>query len=612
MIVLDPDKMRRLDGRAIGEFGVPGVVLMEAAGTMATILARSLLGERLKNKGVVIVCGGGNNGGDGMVVARHLAGRVGWVDVFLLAEPERLRGEAAANWRLLETLAAKTDQTWARAPTEAEAHGVRPSLAVHIFNSPQAFSELEWSLEECDLVVDGIFGTGFHGRPTGEAMTAIKQINACRRRSRLRRDGAPLVLALDIPSGVDGATGQAARAEDMWETNSAHPDDAWLAVAADVTVTFGHLKTGLVQHPGIELAGTVYVADIGLPPATRESETEDAEVEMALADVKLARSLLPVRPEDGNKGTFGRALIVAGSAGMSGAAVLAGRAAVRAGAGLVTVAVPHLIQPIVAGLLPEALTFGLSDTGDGRLGPGALPGLEGRLPGFDAAAAGPGLGSGGDTGENVLEFLRGLIAQIADLGKKLVLDADALNAVARDREAMAPVLRGLGGANLVLTPHPGEMARLLGSDVKSVQADRVRAAREAASLYGATVVLKGAGTVIATPEGRVTFNPTGNPALAVGGTGDVLTGVIVALLAQGLSAWEAAVAGAFWHGLAADLWAKKNGSSGLVASELADLLPQARREILVGTEPPYWRWHELGVAASPGLSRAGPDTMEVR
>lgn len=588
MIVLSPEEMRRLDERAIQEFGIPGAVLMESAGTAAALVARSLLGGRLADASVVVVCGGGNNGGDGLVVARHLAGRVGRVEVFLTVEPELLKGEAAENWRLLEAIASGA-----------------PGVSCSVLGG--AWTRFAAALERCDLIVDAIFGTGFRGEPEGVARKAIGAINAVsggyeasraegtsgglRANGRSRR---PLVLALDIPSGVDGATGRAAAASPS-EANGLRAGRAWLPVAADVTVTFGHLKTGLVQYPGAELAGDVYVADIGLP-------TGGASAAADLVTSRLVRRLLPSRPMDSNKGTYGRVLIVAGRAGMAGAAAFAGRAALRAGAGLVTLAIPSGVQPVVAGLLPEALSLGLGNSEDGGLGPEAWGSLERRLAGFDALAVGPGLG----VGDDVQRLVRDVGTAAAALGKKLVLDADALNAVSRDREAAAEELRRVGPENLVMTPHPGEMARLLGvsggvggtgpDGVARVQDDRVRAAREVAAFYGATVVLKGAGTVVAAPDGRVALVVTGNPALAVGGTGDVLTGVVVALLGQGLTAWDAAVAGAFWHGFAGELWAAGHGPSGLLASELADLLPNAREAIISGANPPGWRWYALSLA----------------
>jgi ADP-dependent NAD(P)H-hydrate dehydratase / NAD(P)H-hydrate epimerase len=387
-------------------------------------------------------------------------------------------------------------------------------------------------LAEAHVVVDALLGTGTRGAPTGLTADLIERINA---------SGRP-VVALDIPSGLPADGGA----------------PSGPAVRAAATFTFAGLKHGLVQPPGLDFAGRVTVVPIGIPDAETGRGIRAWLIERA--DVAAH---FPPRPRDAHKGTYGSLLIVGGSLGKTGAAALAARSAMRAGGGLVTTATAASQQPIVAGLVIESMTEPLAETAAGTVALTArerVVALAGRR---DAVALGPGLGLEAETQELARQLAR-------DLDRPLVLDADALTALA----GRLDLLRG-APAPRCLTPHPAEMARLLGTSVADVQRDRVGAARGVATAYGVNVALKGATTVVAVADGRVFLNPTGNPGMASGGTGDVLTGIVGAFLARGMDAADALVAAVYLHGSAGDLAAARLGEESLIASDVIDSLPDA-------------------------------------
>ncbi len=393
-------------------------------------------------------------------------------------------------------------------------------------------------LAGADVIVDAIFGTGFKGSPMGLAAQMIEAANAA---------PAP-VVAVDVPSGVDADSGGVRGA----------------AIVAAATVTMGWPKVGLLLYPGAARAGRLYVADIGYPPGLLERFRPTTHA----VTPEMVRQTLPPRPPDGHKGTFGRVLICAGSVGFSGAPSLCALGALRAGAGLVTVGVSEAIYPIVAAREVEAMPHPLPDE-DGGVGAAAWERLAELSADADVIAAGPGLGRRPGTAALIRRML-------TESRLPLVLDADALNLLAGTDGA------GAGSAPKILTPHPGEMARLLKTPISSVQEDRLRTAREAARTFNAVVVLKGARTVVAAPQGEAFIIPTGNPGMATGGMGDVLTGVIAALVAQRLPLLAAAWAGAYLHGLAGDLVSERMGTAGLLAREVADAVPPARLAVLSG------------------------------
>jgi len=395
-----------------------------------------------------------------------------------------------------------------------------------------------------DIVLDCLLGTGSSGAPRGAIAAAIA--SACA--------GPAPVLACDIPSGIDPDTGEVAGA----------------AIRARTTVALSTLKRGLLLHPGAAHAGAIRVAAIGIPAACFPPAPDH------LATRDLVRGLLPERAQhrDANKGSFGKVLVVAGSRGMAGAAVLAGTAALRAGAGLVHVAVPHGVLGAAATLAPELVFHAMPETASGgHGGAGAWERLEELLSGVDAVAAGPGLGRD----PAALALVRDLVRRTR---LPLVVDADGLAAFAGTAETLRP-----SGPPVVLTPHPGEMARLRGIASGEVQARRWDTAREAAISLGAVVLLKGARTVIGEPTGGICVNRDGSPALATAGSGDVLTGVVAALLAAGLAPWDAARAGAYLHALAGERAAAPPFRGGVLAGEIRDHLPGAWRDILENPDP---------------------------
>jgi ADP-dependent NAD(P)H-hydrate dehydratase / NAD(P)H-hydrate epimerase len=514
--VVTANEMRRADRRATERYGVPSLLLMENAGRGAVDALVRVLGP-VGRRRIAVVCGKGNNGGDGFVVARHLLARGARVSTWLVGRTGEVQGDARVNLDALQ-------RAGERVAEAADPVG-------------EAFGRLRTALENADVVVDALLGTGMRGAATGPTAAAIEAINAAERP----------VCALDLPSGLP-SDGEA-------------PTGA--VVRARITVTFGLPKLGLVLPTGATYAGRVEVADLGIPRAWLEEGVPTALLEAA--DVRAA---FPPRPVDAHKGTYGHLLVVAGSVGRTGAAVLACLGALRAGTGLVTCATPGSQQPVVAGRLSEAMTEPLPETGTRTLSVKAVERVMELLARMDAVAIGPGVGLDAETQAAVRTLVR-------DAERPMVVDADALTALVgcleMCRDARAP---------RVLTPHPGEAARLLGCGIAELQADRIASARRLATESGATVALKGARTVIAGPDGRVTLNPTGNPGMATGGTGDVLTGVAGGLLAQGVAPAAAVSCAVYLHGLAGDLAAETRGAAGLVASDVANSIPAAIRRIL--------------------------------
>ena len=516
--------MRALDRHTIEKLGVPGDLLMESAGRAVAAEVLAWHAEVGFGSQVCVVCGGGNNGGDGLVIARHLALLGVPLRVLLLADPEKLRGDAARN---LER---------ARA------------LGLELVSGDAADSHSHSQLPSRGVVVDAIFGTGLSRDVSGPAAGMIAAVNA---RRAAQPDGSLRVVSVDVPSGLDCDTGQP------------HGE----VVRADSTVTIGLPKLGLALEPGRELAGRVVVARIGIAN-TAPGVQPDAELWSPLA----AGRALPQRPVAGHKGRFGHVLLVAGSAGKTGAAALAATAAGRAGAGLVTLGCPASLNPVLEVKCTEAMTAPLADSEEGELLSTAEHAVLALAAERDVVAMGPGVGRS----EETQALMRGLARR---LESPLVIDADGLFAFAADASALKA-----RRAPTILTPHPGEAARLLGRSAGAVNRDRVATARELAELTGSVVVLKGAATVSAGPDGRIVVNPTGGPSLATGGTGDVLTGVVAAFLAQGQAVLESAAAAAYLHGASADRLAARRGRAGLLAEDVAHELPAAAEALRVRVE----------------------------
>ncbi len=412
----------------------------------------------------------------------------------------------------------------------------RLGLSVHFISEASEFKPF-FSENPPALVIDAIFGTGLQSTVRGLQAAAIKQINEL---------NAP-VFSVDIPSGVDGSSGRV----------------CGVAVAADLTVTFDHAKIGHGSYPGAVYVGDLKVVDIGIPAIGRQIFSSH----VSLLDEADARALLPDRSTVGHKGTFGHLLILAGSPGKTGAAALAGNGATRSGCGLVTVATPASIHDIVEVKLTEAMSYPLADQ-DGLISLSAQEQITHMLVDRQALAVGPGLGQNYQLKE-LLKFL------LATVTVPMVVDADGLNLLT----GQLGCLSDRDGGQVVLTPHPGEMARLTGLTVAEIEANRFEVAHDFAVKYGVVLLLKGAGTIIAAPDGRVNINSSGNDGLASGGSGDVLTGLIGGLLAQGLDGFAAASLGAWLHGRAAELVAIQQGSAGMVASDLILQFPVARQEL---------------------------------
>ncbi len=493
----DAREQRALDEWAIGERGIPGVELMERAGTGLA----ELTGELAPVGRVVVVCGKGNNGGDGLVAARVLRDRGREVDVLLLGEPDELRGDAATN---LERL---------------------PGPPVLPFDAGL--------LSRAAAIVDAILGTGFAGEPREPAVGAIEAINGA------ASDGRVVVVACDVPSGVDASTGEVAGA----------------AVCARATATFNAAKPGLWIDPGKTHAGEVRVIDIGIPVGGPADPSIGLIAKRVIGEI-------PRRGRASTKFAAGSVLVCGGSRGLTGAPCLASESAMRAGAGYVTACVPSSLNVVFESRLLEVMTVPLPDS-DGALDPAGVEQVLERAERADAIVLGPGLGRP----SGALEFARTL-AHSVEL--PLVLDADGLNAHAGSLQSLAA-----RSAPTVLTPHAGELARLLESDSAAVGARRLDSARRAASDAHAIVVLKGDDTLVAAPDGRVAVNRGGASALATAGTGDVLSGVIGAFLAKRMDPFAAACAGVLVHSRAGLLTAQEIGSEGVIASDVIAALPRA-------------------------------------
>ncbi|MGI9953169.1 NAD(P)H-hydrate dehydratase [Moorellaceae bacterium AZ2] len=509
MYLVTAAEMGEIDRLASRDYFIPSIVLMENAGLRVVESIRRYFGGTARGKRVLIFAGKGNNGGDGVVVARHLHNEGAEVKVFLLARPEELRGDPRTNLEIYQKMGGKVF------PLLEQNHLQRADIA----------------LLYADLVVDAIFGTGFKGAALGVAGEVIQLINRA----------AKPVVAVDLPSGLEADTGR-----------SHGP-----CIRATWTVTFALPKLGLALEPGATLAGRVEVADIGIPRQLIESR--GLKVRLLTSD--WCRDHLKPREPTAHKGSFGHVLVVGGCRGMTGAPILTAMGALRAGAGLVTAAVPRSCQGVVAAGAAEIMTRGLPETPDGALSREALPFILEMLERCQVLAIGPGLSR--DPSASLL--VRELLPQVRC---PVVVDADALNALADDSKWLWEPK-----GEVVVTPHPGEMARLKGTTAAKIQEDRLSTAARAAQEWRAVVVLKGARTIIACPAGDTYVNPTGNPGMATGGSGDVLTGIIAGLIAQGLAPGTAAAMGAYLHGAAGDEAARLKGQRGLVAGDLLAFLP---------------------------------------
>lgn len=515
MNVVSAAQMREIEQRAIQEYGIPSILLMENAAMAVVREIRQHFAELQQTESgrkAVVLVGKGNNGGDGLAVARHLSQLDMQVTVFLFAAPEEFQGDAALNLQLIQGTTCKLFLV------EGEKQRRLTRLA----------------LNQTDVVVDAIYGTGLRGALPSLVEDCIQDVNQV----------PAWVVAVDIPSGVEADTGNVYN----------------VAVQADLTVTFGLPKLGHFLDQGAEHCGKLIVDTISIPP----KYLEDEMLTTSVLTSREIRELLPKRRVHGHKGTHGRGILAAGSPGMTGAAILAGKGALRSGIGLIQIVTPGSAAAIIAAGLTEATVWPIEQ--DNPWQAGAWSVIEERCQGAQALAMGPGMGQHLEA----LELIEMVLHQIT---LPLVMDADALNLIAKAPQLLQGRQRK---GPLILTPHPGEMARLCQMSIAEVQTNRLELAVSKAVEWEVVVVLKGAVTIVAAPDGRVFLNPTGNPGLGTGGTGDVLTGSILAWLAQGVPPVEAACLGVYLHGLAGDRLAQEVGLSGFTASEVADALPKVR------------------------------------
>lgn len=477
----------------------------------------------LRSRRILLLAGKGNNGGDAFAAARHLRNKGSEVIIYITAKQEEVSGDAGTNL----AIAGKTGIQIVELPACSD------------------LSKFSEDISKADLIIDGILGTGFKGELSGLIKAVAGLVNSSPGR----------VLSIDIPSGVDGGTGRV----------------EGLCIKAERTVTFCLPKVGLVLHPGCDYTGELIVADIGIP----EEAIKKQNIKLFTIDSNMISSVIPERKADSNKGSYGRILVISGSTGMTGSGCLCAGAALRSGAGLVYLGVPASLAPIYSSAILEPVILPLEDYGTGRVSKACMGKLLEHLGRMDAAAIGPGL----STGESVPEVIYSVIE---NTGVPLVIDADALNSIAVNIN----ILKRLK-ATAVITPHPGEMARLLGTDIRKVQEDRLGAAVNFAAEWGVIVVLKGSRTIIAFPDGRAYINTGGNPGMATAGTGDVLTGIIAGLAGQGMSPEQAAVAGVYLHAAAGDAAALRKGMHGMVAGDLLEELPYIIKALTKGVTKEY-------------------------
>ncbi|MBI5589939.1 MAG: NAD(P)H-hydrate dehydratase [Deltaproteobacteria bacterium] len=517
MPIVTASEMQQMDRETIESFGLPGRVLMENAGRgVIDVMIQTF--PDICDQDIGIATGRGNNGGDGFVIARYLAAMGAAVSVYLFSDRAAVKGDAAANLKLLDAL----------------------KIPVVEITDPALLARHQIAMRQHRIWVDALLGTGLNAEVKGLFRTAIEFLNSLNRP----------IIAVDIPSGLNADTGMIYGA----------------CIRAHTTVTFGFPKIGHILFPGAGVTGRLEIIDIGIPPHIVRAVGPKHHI---LTSEAIASSF-PRREATSHKGTTGHVLVIGGSTGKAGAAVMSGLGALRSGAGLVTLAIPESLNTIIQSRISEIMTAPMNGRKEGLWDDSVLDAIREQLQGKKCLAMGPGMSALPETRKLVIEILRGVSIPV-------VLDADGLNCVC----GRLDVLKDLK-APAILTPHPGEMSRLTGVSVSDIQADRIGIARRFSRDHHVHLILKGARTVIAHPDGTVYINPTANPGMAAAGMGDVLTGVIAGLLAQGLGAEDASHAGVYLHGKAADAFCESKGPFGFLASEVAGALPGVIKEVLDG------------------------------
>lgn len=463
----------------------------------------------IKGKKVCLLAGKGNNGGDAFAIARHLYNNGAKVLVFLLAKKNEIKGDAKTNLDILDKM------------------GVNVIEILDISDLNDAKKHLSHS----HLIVDGIFGTGIKGNIPQLISQIINFIN---------EKDIP-VISVDIPSGINGETGEI----------------LGTCIKAYKTVTFGYAKVGLFVHPAAQYTGETVVADIGIP----KNVVDKFDIKNYIIDDETVRKIIPKRYSDSNKGSYGKLLLLTGSRGMTGAGCLAGKAALRSGLGLLYLGVPASLTNVYDSILIESVTLPLEDDDTGYITKGCIESLKEYMAGVDVIALGPGLSTKGDVGDVVFSI-------VENSKVPLVIDADGINVISKNIEVLKK-----SNVPVVLTPHPGEMARLLGTSPEEVQKNRINVARDFSRKWNVITVLKGSRTIVALPDGSIYINTTGNSGMATGGTGDVLTGMIASFICQGAKVHEGAILGVYFHGLCGDNIAKTKGEYGIIAGDLVEEIP---------------------------------------
>ncbi len=518
MYLVKSREMQEMDRETIESFGIPGRVLMENAGRGTFKMIVDLF-PAIAEKKVCILCGRGNNGGDGFVVARYLMEKGVKTDIFLLSSRDRLKGDARANMGLVEKLCALKES------------GDKKNKIIQIPDR-EAFLKFKNRMVHNDLFVDGIFGTGLNSDVRGFFREIIDLVN----------ESHKPVISIDIPSGLNADTGK----------------PCGVSIKAFATASFAFAKPGHILYPGNEFTGKLKIIDIGIPGFIAEKKP----LALYLTEKKMVKSFFIPRSSQAHKGNFGHLLIIAGSTGKTGAAALASNAAMACGTGLVTLGVPESLNSVMEPQTTETMTFPLYEKKKGFLSEQAFDQIIELARGKTAMAIGPGIGTEQDTGVLVKKLI-----QTIDI--PIIIDADALNLIADSpeilKEKKAPV---------ILTPHPGEMARLAHSSSAEIQNSRFESAKNFAVQFGVILVLKGAGTITAMPDGRAFICTKGNAGMAAGGMGDVLTGMISGFTAQGLSCEKAAIAGPYIHGICGDSIARARGDFGFTASNIIGIIPE--------------------------------------
>jgi ADP-dependent NAD(P)H-hydrate dehydratase / NAD(P)H-hydrate epimerase len=509
MYLVTADEMRQMDAMTINDIGIPGRVLMENAGRgAADFFIKEITEKCIDSNKIAVIAGSGNNGGDGFVIARLLYFKGFDVKVFLFSNPEKLKNEAKDNFNLLNIL----------------------NIPVLILEDKNAFLKHKNLIEKSGIIIDSLLGTGLKYEVKDYFKKIIEFINSLNK----------YVFSVDIPSGLSSETGVA----------------QGTCIKAVATATFGLAKVGQKVFPGAKFTGKLKVIDIGIPPLVLQKINPK---QYLLTNEYISKNFLK-KETDAHKGDNGHLLIIAGSRGKTGAAILSAKSAIRCGAGLVTIAIPESINSIIETNCIEAMTYPVNEKKGGFFAYSAFDEIKKLFKGKKCIAIGPGIGTDPDTAKLVFK-----IFEESEL--PIVADADALNCISENVQILKK-----RKAPLILTPHPREMARLIGKETKDVQKDRVKTARDFALEFNSHLVLKGAGTVVAHPDGEVFINSSGNSGMAAGGMGDVLTGIIASLMCQGYSEKKAANMGVYLHGAAADKIAEEKGMIGYTASDTIDFL----------------------------------------